>query len=311
VGTLPAVTRSGYTFDGWNTVQDGSGSAFTGSTTVTGDITVYAQWAGGAPVPETRTVIFNLNGGTWTGGGALSQDVTYGGSATAPVVTRNGYTFDGWDRSFTNVTANITVNALWTQIQTGGGSDRDSDSGGSSGGSGGSTGTTTPPTTWIGTPNANGRPSRSEGKAGVRGSDWAKLGDTAYQHDTMDGNSVQVRITIDDPNAFKSDTMLSAYVKGADVDRVNNVFNTWFDNTVQSIHFDQQTDWDAPVRVAAKVDLTDMDTDNLVFYAYDREANRYKRIENPEYRIDANGYLWFTTPYAGSIVISDGRLVGK
>jgi len=37
-------TRSDYAFAGWNTAQNGSGSAFTATTIVTGNIKVYAQW---------------------------------------------------------------------------------------------------------------------------------------------------------------------------------------------------------------------------------------------------------------------------
>ena len=37
-------TRIGYTFTGWNTKADGSGTAFTENTAVKGNITVYAQW---------------------------------------------------------------------------------------------------------------------------------------------------------------------------------------------------------------------------------------------------------------------------
>ena len=43
--TMPvAPTRTGYTFNGWNTAINGSGSSFTSSTTVNGPLTVYAQW---------------------------------------------------------------------------------------------------------------------------------------------------------------------------------------------------------------------------------------------------------------------------
>ncbi len=43
--TLPtAPARAGYTFKGWNTAVDGSGTVFTASTMVNSNITVYAQW---------------------------------------------------------------------------------------------------------------------------------------------------------------------------------------------------------------------------------------------------------------------------
>ena len=46
--TIPpnSLTRTGYTFNGWNTASDGSGTTYaTGSTiTPTGNVTLYAQW---------------------------------------------------------------------------------------------------------------------------------------------------------------------------------------------------------------------------------------------------------------------------
>lgn len=40
-------SRDGYTFQGWNTAADGTGDKFTANTTVSEDITVYAQWKAG------------------------------------------------------------------------------------------------------------------------------------------------------------------------------------------------------------------------------------------------------------------------
>jgi len=66
VGALPrAPTRSGgwnagMTFDGWNTRADGTGTAFTGYTPVTGDITVYAKWKfspGKIQFPDATTMV--------------------------------------------------------------------------------------------------------------------------------------------------------------------------------------------------------------------------------------------------------------
>jgi len=61
-------------------------------------------------------VTFELAGGSRTGGGVLVQTVLGGGSATAPAVSRSGFNFVGWDSAFTNVTGNITVTAIWSQI---------------------------------------------------------------------------------------------------------------------------------------------------------------------------------------------------
>ena len=60
------------------------------------------------------TVTFDLDGGTRTGGGALSQSVEKGKYATAPTCTKTGYTFSGWDKSLGPITANTTIKALWT-----------------------------------------------------------------------------------------------------------------------------------------------------------------------------------------------------
>ncbi len=44
IETLPTPSRDGFIFGGWFTEDNGKGTAFTSSTSVTGDITVYAKW---------------------------------------------------------------------------------------------------------------------------------------------------------------------------------------------------------------------------------------------------------------------------
>lgn len=95
-----APSRTGYSFTGWSLAFDN----------VTADLTVTAQYT-----INTYTVIFDLNGGSRTGGGALTQTVDYGLAAMAPVFTGPaGTTFTGWSTSFDAVTADLTVTAQYS-----------------------------------------------------------------------------------------------------------------------------------------------------------------------------------------------------
>ncbi|MCL2488615.1 MAG: InlB B-repeat-containing protein, partial [Oscillospiraceae bacterium] len=90
--------KTGYTFDGWDKVFDN----------ITGDLTVNAKWK-----TNTYTVTFK-DGDTVL----KTQPVEYGGAAAAPAdPAKTGYTFDGWDKVFDNITGDLTVNAKW-QINT-------------------------------------------------------------------------------------------------------------------------------------------------------------------------------------------------
>ncbi len=85
-------------------------------------------------------------------------------------------------------------------------------------------------------------------------------------------------------------------------------FEKWYGNRINAINFDQPGQWENPVKVSAKIDLTGWDTKRLVFYYYDPKLNRYTRITDPAYWIDFNGFLHFATQYAGEIIISEGEL---
>ena len=130
--TQNSFTRTGYTFAGWNTKEDGSGTSYSNkqsvsnlTTTSGATVTLYAKWTA-----NTYTVAFNNNGGTGT---MSSQSFTYDVSQalTANSFTRTGYTFAGWNRnadgmgtlysnkqSVSNLTAasggTVTLYAKWT-----------------------------------------------------------------------------------------------------------------------------------------------------------------------------------------------------
>ena len=95
--TLPSgLSTSDYTFDGWNTDASGTGTNYSAgySYTVTGDVTLYANWE-----VSIYTITFNANGAT-SGTVPNSRQVPTGYSTTIP---DNGdlslvYTdFTGWN----------------------------------------------------------------------------------------------------------------------------------------------------------------------------------------------------------------------
>ena len=120
-------TRTGYTFNGWNTQANGQGTTYTDQQSVNNlttennaTITLYAQWK-----IQTFTVTFNSNGGAGT---MTSQTFTYNQAQTltANAFTRTGYTFNGWNtqangqgatytdqQSVTLTTAGLTLYAQW------------------------------------------------------------------------------------------------------------------------------------------------------------------------------------------------------
>ena len=93
--TANGFVRTGYTFVGWNTAADGTGTAYDDEGTMTatatdkGPVTLYAQW-----MPNNYTVTLDQQSGT---GGSASVQATYAAampSATMP--TREGHTFRGY-----------------------------------------------------------------------------------------------------------------------------------------------------------------------------------------------------------------------
>jgi uncharacterized repeat protein (TIGR02543 family) len=82
-GAMPSnPNRSGYSFDGWYTAQNGGGAQFTATTPVTADITVYAKWTAGAVTQYTVT--FDADGGD-----PASQTVTVDSGAEPSITYRS------------------------------------------------------------------------------------------------------------------------------------------------------------------------------------------------------------------------------
>ncbi len=122
VTSAGTMIRTGYTFTGWNTADNGTGIDYAEGASYTSDanLTLYAQWQ-----PNNYTVTFNGNNST--SGSTSSQIFTYGipQNLTTNGFQRTGYTFvdwntaaDGTGTSYANsasyaATGDITLYAQW------------------------------------------------------------------------------------------------------------------------------------------------------------------------------------------------------
>ena len=108
--TIPSnsLTRTGYTFNGWNTASDGSGTTYaTGSTiTPTGNVTLYAQWQTTYVKPEIQNLLAFR---TADASGGASPTVTSTGETgfcKFELVGGANYTFTSASVQFGTATAN-------------------------------------------------------------------------------------------------------------------------------------------------------------------------------------------------------------
>lgn len=106
---------TGYSFGGWNTQADGTGLNYADKAsvinlTVTGSVTLYAQWTA-----DTYSLAFNSNNGV---GSMNNQNFATGDSGTVSAnrFVKPGYTFNGWntkaDGTGTNYAADTNLMSL-------------------------------------------------------------------------------------------------------------------------------------------------------------------------------------------------------
>ena len=107
--TLNSFTRTGYTFAGWNTLANGTGTNYTDGAvySFSADITLYAKWTA---LPD-HTVTFNSNGGTGT---MAPQAANVPTALTLNSFTRTGYTFAGWNTLANGTGTNYTDGAVYS-----------------------------------------------------------------------------------------------------------------------------------------------------------------------------------------------------
>jgi uncharacterized repeat protein (TIGR02543 family) len=92
--TLNAFTKTGYSFSGWNTAANGSGTSYADGATYnfTADMTLYAQWT----INTYQLTVTSTTGGTITTPASSTVTVNHGVATTITATATAGYTFTGW-----------------------------------------------------------------------------------------------------------------------------------------------------------------------------------------------------------------------
>jgi uncharacterized repeat protein (TIGR02543 family) len=127
LGNTGTLSKSGFTFGGWNTAANGSGATYAPGSTIIpiGAVTLYALWL------PNYTVTYDGNTST---GGAAPGATTAAGTQTilgnTGTLTKPGFAFAGWNTaangsgtsyaagSSITPTGNVTLYAVWTPAFT-------------------------------------------------------------------------------------------------------------------------------------------------------------------------------------------------
>lgn len=113
-GNTGSLTRTGYTFAGWNTVANGTGQDYAagGSYIVNSAVTLFAKWTA-----NTYTVTYDGNsstGGTVPSNQTKTHDIALTLATNTGNLVRTGFTFVGWNTSTNGTGTNYAVGASYT-----------------------------------------------------------------------------------------------------------------------------------------------------------------------------------------------------
>jgi uncharacterized repeat protein (TIGR02543 family) len=122
---LGSPTKVGYTFAGWNTKADGTGTdyAVSASYSTNANLSLFAKWT-----PTNRTVTYALDGGTSSADTTQLTGKVVGNTIALPAantMTKTGFVFGGWSDGTTTYPGgatwtvpasdnNFTLTAQWT-----------------------------------------------------------------------------------------------------------------------------------------------------------------------------------------------------
>lgn len=121
------------------------------------------------------------------------------------------------------------------------------------------------------------------------------------------GRDIDVRLSLDF-SLLRGPMDLSASTRGEEAKAAAALFCEYFDGSFLAVALAHREDFVAPIEVAAKLELGDINPEHLNFYAFLPESNTYRHISDPRQWLDANGFLHWHTPYGGVLMVTDTLL---
>ncbi len=121
------------------------------------------------------------------------------------------------------------------------------------------------------------------------------------------GRGVDVRLAVK-PSALPGPCDLSASTFSRQAANTRELFRRHFGGDYRVVSLGYQGDFARPIEVAAKLDLSELNLENLFFYAYHPASNTYREIERPQHWVDSRGFLHFYTPWGGDLLVTNTRL---
>ena len=127
---------------------------------------------------------------------------------------------------------------------------------------------------------------------------------------TLDkSGAIQGQINMKPDEAPKTDSKigLSVYTSAENTGSYSENARSAFGRRAAIVYLTHSGEYPLAVSVAAKVDLSGMDTAKLKIYTYNTATGSYKPIPNQGYRVDSAGFIHFTPESGGIIAIVEAK----
>ncbi|MDR0944489.1 MAG: hypothetical protein LBM41_08180 [Ruminococcus sp.] len=129
--------------------------------------------------------------------------------------------------------------------------------------------------------------------------------DVIIHADNMNGKKVATRLVIDAKEYERTNKSLFLKADVLTESEAANLITDAIENEFAVLRLNQTGDLKGRIEVDVKLDIED--TENLSFYSFNPETNKYSAIFTWR-KIDKNGYIHFSTDTGGYILVTDGYL---